>query len=236
MQTADGLAMYTQALTLPLSWVHGALAHGLAPTSAVHLLVALDSTSAGALLITGVGAALLGRCYAQCYKLASATAVTIAGNVNKAVAVLTSALLLGHRITPVQLVGLGACLGGGFAYSLLRQRQGAPTPTEPTDASADTSANSSAGVTDVTDKTRAAGATAGVRDDSYGMLDDRVTKAALTKAARRRPPRPGLKAGNEKGARRVSSPGRSPGRSPSASAPRGRAAASPAAAARARRQ
>ena len=80
----------------------------------------------GALAVTGVGAALLGLCYAQCYKLASATAVTIAGNCNKALSVFASKLLIPNTpsLDVAQLVGLLACLGGGTAYSLAR----APAP------------------------------------------------------------------------------------------------------------
>ena len=74
------------------------------------------------LLATSALAALLGQCYARCYMLASATAVTIASNVNKAVAILLSVALFGARMTAAQLAGLSVCLCGALAFSLHGQR------------------------------------------------------------------------------------------------------------------
>ena len=58
----------------------------------------------------------------MCYKRASATTVTIAGNVNKAVAILLSVAIFDARMSAVQLAGLATCLGGALAFSLLGQR------------------------------------------------------------------------------------------------------------------
>lgn len=122
-QSAGGMAMYTQAISIPICWSEGALFHSLSFGSARALLLELDRRSAAALAVTGMGAALLSSCFAQCYKRASATTVTIAGNVNRAVAVLLSVLLFGTRPSPRQLAGLAVCLGGAFAYSLAGARQ-----------------------------------------------------------------------------------------------------------------
>ena len=131
-QSAAGMAMLTQAISLPICLAHGALLHDLTPASAVGLLAALDASHTAALLLTGACAALLGRCYAQCYKMASATAVTIAGNVNKAVSVLASVVFFGASISRVQLFGLTLCLGGAMAYSLTATKQRAePAVAQP---------------------------------------------------------------------------------------------------------
>ena len=51
------------------------------------------------LLASSALAALLGRCWARCYMLASATAVTIASNVNKALGILLSVVLFNATMT-----------------------------------------------------------------------------------------------------------------------------------------
>jgi hypothetical protein len=48
--------------------------------------------------------------------------VTIASNVNKAVAILLSMALFNARMSAAQLAGLAVCLGGALAFSLLGQR------------------------------------------------------------------------------------------------------------------
>jgi uncharacterized membrane protein len=64
------------------------------------------------------------QCYARCYKCASATAVTFAGNVNKVIAILLSLVLFGaKRTTVTQVCGMVVCLCGAFAFSLLRVRE-----------------------------------------------------------------------------------------------------------------
>ena len=48
--------------------------------------------------------------------------MTIAGNGNKAVAILLSMALFKARMSATQLAGLAVCLGGALAFSLLGQR------------------------------------------------------------------------------------------------------------------
>ena len=137
-QSAGGMAMYTLALSIPICWAEGALLEGLTLASTRQLLRGLDAGSACALLVTGAGAALLSSCFAQCYKKASATTVTIASNVNKALAVLLSTLVFRTRPTPTQLAGLAVCLGGAFAFSLAGTRppkEGTPAEGEAPPAS-----------------------------------------------------------------------------------------------------
>ncbi len=121
-QTAAGITLITQAISLPISYGQGRLVHGLGLASIASLVGSLDAPTAAALLVTGVGAGALGSCFAQCYKRASATAVTIAGNVNKACSVLVSVAVFGTEISATQLVGLVCCLGGAFGYSFVGAR------------------------------------------------------------------------------------------------------------------
>ena len=126
------VAMLTQLLSIPLSLAQLLLADRAATPLATTLgvLRRLDARTAAVLLATSALAALLGRCYARCYMLASATAVTIAGNVNKALAILLSVLLFGASMTLVQFAGLLVCLLGALAFSLLGHRRARTTRTE----------------------------------------------------------------------------------------------------------
>ena len=121
-QTAGGMALLTQAISIPISLGQAALFNGLTTASATALLGSLDAKTAATLVATGAIAGLLGNCYAQCYKRASATAVTLAGNVNKALSVLTSVVCFGSNISRVQAGGLCVCLGGAMGYSLIGAR------------------------------------------------------------------------------------------------------------------
>jgi drug/metabolite transporter (DMT)-like permease len=117
-QSAGGMALLTQAISIPISVGQGVAVDGLTASSAALLLRSLDVRTATALCVTGAVAGLLGNCYAQVYKRASATSVSIAGNCNKALSVLASAALFGSRLSRGQAIGLCVCLGGAFGYSL----------------------------------------------------------------------------------------------------------------------
>lgn len=122
-QTASGMAMLTQLISIPISLAQGLLFEpAAASASPLDLLRALDGPSACALLLTGALAALLGHAYATCYQCASATAVTVAGNVNKVVAILLSAAVFGGRATRVQVAGMALCLGAATLFSLAAVR------------------------------------------------------------------------------------------------------------------
>ena len=84
----------------------------------------LDASHGCALLVTGVGAALLGSCFAMCYRRASATTVIIAGNVNRVVcAIAGGAIFPGKSLTVEQALGMAVCLSGATSYSLVGARQ-----------------------------------------------------------------------------------------------------------------
>ena len=118
-QTATGLSLFTQGFSLPVTVAQGYMLHGLTLRSTLHMVQSLDWQSVAALLVTGVGAGILGNAYAQCYKRASATAVTVAGNVNKALSVVVSFFVFGTEVSQKQAAGILCCLGGAFGYSLL---------------------------------------------------------------------------------------------------------------------
>ena len=86
--------------------------------SLASMVGSLDWPTAAALVLTGMVAAALGRAYAQCYKVASATAVCVAGNVNRMLAILLSVAFFGSRSTPTQLAGMLLCLGAACAFSV----------------------------------------------------------------------------------------------------------------------
>jgi len=118
-QTASGMALCTQALSIPISVFQGIAFHSVDSAVPLSVLSSLDEHTVVALLVTGVGAAFLGNCYAECYRLASATAVTVAGNVNKALSVFVGVVAFGSTITRMQVAGMCVCLAGAFGYSIL---------------------------------------------------------------------------------------------------------------------
>jgi drug/metabolite transporter (DMT)-like permease len=118
-QSPAGMAMITQLISLPISFASSALFEQQADELSMRqMLAGLEWHTAAALVATGALAAALGRAYAQCYKIASATAVTVAGNVNKMLAILLSVVLFDARTTPTQGIGMGLCLSAAFCFSL----------------------------------------------------------------------------------------------------------------------
>ena len=113
------MALLTQLISIPISIGQGVLVDGLTATSTAAVLRSLDAHTSIILAATGAVAGLLGSCYAQCYKRASATAVTVAGNVNKALSVVVSFFVFGTEVSQKQAAGILCCLGGAFGYSLL---------------------------------------------------------------------------------------------------------------------
>ena len=68
-QTASGMALCTQAVSIPVSLFQGMAFHGFTPYVGLSVLGSLDESTALALLVTGLGAALLGSCFAQCWRV-----------------------------------------------------------------------------------------------------------------------------------------------------------------------
>ncbi|KAL1521987.1 hypothetical protein AB1Y20_021632 [Prymnesium parvum] len=122
-QTASGMAMITQLISLPISLAGTAFFEPPKSSEPIsEWILLLEWHAAVALFLTGALAAALGRAYAHCYKVASATAVTVAGHINKMISILLSALLFGASVTWPQIVGMTLCLGAAFAFSLTGMR------------------------------------------------------------------------------------------------------------------
>lgn len=122
-QTASGMAMLTQLISIPISITSTALFEQQTASDGTYLelsqmVLGLEWRTAVALVLTGALAAALGRAYATCYKVASATSVTVAGNVNKMLAILLSVVLFGARTTLKQAAGMALCLGAATAFSI----------------------------------------------------------------------------------------------------------------------
>lgn len=122
--------MLTQLISLPVSLGGTAVFEGgVDAQSIVVWLRGLEGRTALAICLTGALAAALGRAYANCYKVATATAVTVAGHMNKMLSILLSIMIFGARTTWAQAAGMSLCLGSAFAFSFvgLRSRMASKT-------------------------------------------------------------------------------------------------------------
>merc|ERR1711865_903731 len=68
--------------------------------------------------LSGIGCCFLSIVYMMLYKLASATSITVGGNVNKAVSIILAAYLFQQPLGLYQSSGLAICLLGSLYYSL----------------------------------------------------------------------------------------------------------------------
>ena len=90
------------------------------------------------ILASSIGALLISTTYAKVYKIASATAVTVCGNISKALGILGGCWIFGTVLSRMQVVGLAICMVGGLQYSVAskgakreEQRQRAPRHAQP---------------------------------------------------------------------------------------------------------
>ena len=111
-----------QSLSIPIFLGQATVVDGLTVSSAYAVLSSLDTSTKATLLLTGATAGLLGTCYAECYKRASASAVTLATNGNKALCVLVSVAVFGLSLSVVQFCGLVLTFGAALGYSLVGAR------------------------------------------------------------------------------------------------------------------
>ena len=121
-QSASGMAVISQSLSIPIFLGQATVVDGLTVSSAYAVLSSLDTSTKAILLLTGATAGLLGTCYAECYKRASASAVTLATNGNKALCVLVSVAVFGLSLSVVQFCGLVLTFGAALGYSLVGAR------------------------------------------------------------------------------------------------------------------
>jgi len=131
-QTSTGCTLITLFMSIPISVLFelstnnsdGSNNDSIAiyDIKQIHTLIANQQTVViAALVITGALASLLGFCYTQCYRAASATTVAVAGNVNKLLSIVVGFLLFDDKLSFVKFIGIFVCLVGGFLYSIFEK-------------------------------------------------------------------------------------------------------------------
>lgn len=117
-QTALGISTIKNSLSLPV------LACMMAINGDYHLTGAnLIPTRTWVLIVlSGFGCCALSIVYMMLYKLASATAITVGGNVNKVVSIILAAFMFRQPLGYIQTAGLAICLLGSVQYSLETSR------------------------------------------------------------------------------------------------------------------
>lgn len=119
-QTATGVAAIKASLSLP---VVGVLAPTLGEFQTLKDMPTLDFGTILLMLVSSLGAIGMGVIYMTLYKIASATATTVAGNFNKIVSIVVGAIVFSSALSKMQVVGLAVCLAGSMWWSLEAVRQ-----------------------------------------------------------------------------------------------------------------
>mmetsp|Transcript_41638 Transcript_41638/g.102543 ORF Transcript_41638/g.102543 Transcript_41638/m.102543 type:complete len:313 (-) Transcript_41638:36-974(-) len=119
-QTPLGISTLKNALSLP---VLGSLMVVFGEVSSVPALLDLPPATHLYILLSGFGCCALSIVYMTLYKISTATAVTVASNFNKVVAILVSSYLFAGTLGVTQMVGLLVCILGCMWYSFAAQRQ-----------------------------------------------------------------------------------------------------------------
>lgn len=114
-QTATGVAAIKASLSLPVVCIMAPL---LGEIEKARIMPALPMETVVLMLVSSVGAIGMGVIYMTLYKIASATATTVAGNFNKVVSILVGAVVFSSSLSVVQVVGLVICSGGSLWWSL----------------------------------------------------------------------------------------------------------------------
>eukprot|EP00656_Telonema_subtile_P039921 TRINITY_DN45001_c0_g1_i2.p1 TRINITY_DN45001_c0_g1~~TRINITY_DN45001_c0_g1_i2.p1 ORF type:complete len:212 (-),score=26.05 TRINITY_DN45001_c0_g1_i2:246-881(-) len=124
-QTSTGISCYMNVLSLPVL-LFGCVVgdEGLAIAS----FNGLTGPTKFIVLLSGGLGCLLSICYVTLNKLTTATAITIAGNLNKLLSSIVGALIFANKVTIHSVAGLLVCSAGGYLYSQ------APATDEPAEA------------------------------------------------------------------------------------------------------
>jgi hypothetical protein len=121
-QTAEGNSLIEQSWTLV--WAFGfAKMSGEFSEETFSMLNALSQPYLILLVCTGLGGFAISRAYANVFALATSTSVTVAANVNRAVAVAVGAVVFGTRLEAMQSFGLAWCFANGLLYSLASKKK-----------------------------------------------------------------------------------------------------------------
>jgi len=128
-QTADGIALIEQAISLPFLVIY-AVAFGELP----HGIFAIATLSYDVLTVfvwLGFMGTLIAISYSNLYKRTSATSITVASNMNKVVAVLVAWFIFQKNVlTANQVMGLMVCMGGGLWYAFESKKKVEPRVEE----------------------------------------------------------------------------------------------------------
>ena len=126
-QTSSGCTLLTLLLSVPISIIHNKYVQsdgngGDDFGEVWQVMLRQDRTTTLVLSLTGAIASLLGFCYTQAYRAASATTVAVAGNVNKLLSILVGSFLFAETLSLAKVCGIGVCLSGAFLYSQVEVR------------------------------------------------------------------------------------------------------------------
>jgi hypothetical protein len=107
-QTAEGNALIEQSWTLCWAWAFANMGGELNPATRANIQQ-LPRAYVALLLLSGLGGFAISRSYAHLFAVSTSTSVTVAANVNRAIAVLVGALVFGTKLSYVQAFGLSLC-------------------------------------------------------------------------------------------------------------------------------
>jgi len=120
IQTSYGVSLIQQIETLPIVFVLAAFNN---EGGAYIAFVPMDIYAKLTVLATCAGGVLIGIAYPKCFSLLSGTSVVVASTANKAVSIIIGMYLFGTKLSSVQVLGLGICVGGSLWYALEGKRK-----------------------------------------------------------------------------------------------------------------
>eukprot|EP00286_Rhodomonas_abbreviata_P026276 CAMPEP_0181300976 /NCGR_PEP_ID=MMETSP1101-20121128/7179_1 /TAXON_ID=46948 /ORGANISM="Rhodomonas abbreviata, Strain Caron Lab Isolate" /LENGTH=356 /DNA_ID=CAMNT_0023406253 /DNA_START=153 /DNA_END=1220 /DNA_ORIENTATION=- len=113
-QTPAGISCVQNSMSLPILLVFGMFVGKEEP---IAKLRELDSVTHGFLFATGFAGCALSVCYMSLSKFASATSISLAGNLNKLLSIVAGAFVFSNPLSLLQVVGLGISMLATMAFS-----------------------------------------------------------------------------------------------------------------------
>lgn len=117
LQTPVGISLITNTSSLPCILCTAAIDKEQLGVGAARLRQ-LPARLLTVVAASALGALLISTTYTKVYKIASATAVTVCGNVSKALGIVAGHVVFGTVLSRTQSAGLAVCMVGGLQYSL----------------------------------------------------------------------------------------------------------------------
>ena len=124
LQTPVGIALITNTASLPCILCTAAIDKEQLGAGAARLQQ-LPARLLTVVAASALGALLISTTYTKVYKIASATAVTVCGNVSKALGIVAGHVVFGTILSRTQSAGLVVCMVGGLQYSLASKAKSA---------------------------------------------------------------------------------------------------------------